>query len=57
MKKYQVNLKFDSTFSVLVEAETDQEAMNKARDMAENADANEFIRGIETDVTLNCLGV
>lgn len=55
MGKYNVTLHYDAHYSVTVEANDEGEAYEKARNLAENADMNEFILGIEHETS--CEGV
>lgn len=55
--QYQVTLKFECTFPILVEANSTEEAAQKARKLAENATMDDFILGLETDSTIDQLGV
>lgn len=55
--KYQVTLKFECTFPILVEANSTEEAAQKARKLAENATMDDFILGLETDSSIEQLGV
>ena len=55
--QYQVTLKFECTFPILVEANSDEEAAQKARKLAENATMDNFILGLETESTIDRLGV
>lgn len=54
MKKYQVCLHYDAQISVEVLAADEGEALAKAREMAESADAQEFNICGERNADVNC---
>jgi hypothetical protein len=53
MGKYEITLNYDATFHVIVEAKDEGDAYDKARNLAENADMNEFMLGVEKESRCN----
>lgn len=49
MAKYNVQLNFNATIEVIVEANDEGEALGKARELAEDADITEFVLNDERE--------
>lgn len=55
MHKYNVRLNYVATFEVTVEAEDEGQAYDKARDLSENADMNQYMLTSERESICNCI--
>lgn len=54
--KYEVTLNYTASITVTVDADDEGMALDKARNMAEDADINQFNLGIERESVCNCIG-
>lgn len=55
MAKYQVKLNFIASLTTVVDANDEGEAYDKARNIAEDADMNQFVLGMERESECNCI--
>lgn len=56
MAKYEVTLNYNASITLCVTADDEGAALDRARNLAEESDINQFQLGIERESTCNCLG-
>lgn len=54
--QYEVQLNYNASITVVVEANDEGEALTKAREMAEDSDINQYLIGTERESICNCIG-
>lgn len=56
MAKYTVTLNYNASYTMVVEAQDEGQALTLARESCEEADMNQFILGNEKESTCECIG-
>lgn len=56
MRKFNVTLNYTAVFNTVVEAEDEGMAYDRARDMAEEANMEQFALGMEQESICECVG-
>lgn len=54
--RFEVTLTYNASYTVTIDAEDEGRALDMARNMAEDADINQFNLGIERESICNCVG-